>query len=159
VRLQVRARKPEGSSGKQNNFPVVSRICAYAVNREYHWGGKNETAVATFRNVACLPALLTLSVVLAACGGGAAGSILPVPLRAAHRSAFPSPLPPATPAQPRYFDSKPERTASATTTFDHVWVTVTKLALIPTAARSSRPEWGAGRSTHPRRKESGISDS
>jgi hypothetical protein len=72
--------------------------------------GKMKTAVATFRNVACLPALLALSVVLAACGGGGPVRILPVPLRAAHRSAFPRRCP-QLPARHnlRYFDGKPER--------------------------------------------------
>ncbi len=94
-----------------------------------------KTAVATFRNVSTLPALLALSVVLAACGGGGTGSN---PSGAASGTSVGISLAaaPSFPAGTTFAPStaSPSGTEKpATTTFDNVWVTVTKLALLPTA--------------------------
>ncbi len=90
--------------------------------------------ISTFRNVSCLVALLALSVALVGCGGGGAGTTgagpgdvsIGVSVTAA----------PSFPAGTTFAAStaSPSGTASpAATTFDHVWVTVTKIALLPTA--------------------------
>ena len=95
-----------------------------------------KTAVATFRNVSYLLVLLAVSVALAACGGG---GTISNPSGAASGSASVGISLAAAPSFPAgtTFDSStlsPSGAASpATTTFDNVWVTVTKLALIPTA--------------------------
>ncbi len=97
-------------------------------------------AIAKFRNVLCLPILLALSVALVACGGGGTGSnpagtstgtaSVGVSLTAA----------PGFPAGTTFATSTASAVgtlAPASTTFDHVWVTITKLALI----RATGPEF------------------
>ena len=92
-----------------------------------------------FQKTLCLPILLALSVALVACGGGSGSNpsgrssgSASVGVSLSASSGFPAGTTFAAST------ASPVGTAApATTTFDHVWVTITKLALI----RATGPEF------------------
>ncbi len=98
------------------------------------------TTIASFRNLSCWLTLFALSTVLAACGGGGGGSTssgtssgtASVGISMGASSAYPAGTTFGSSASTLSMPAPP-----ATTTFDNVWVTVTKLALIP----STGPEF------------------
>jgi hypothetical protein len=92
--------------------------------------------LAKVRHVLCLPILLAFSVALVACGGGGTGSNPSGNTTGAASVGVSLMAAPSFPAGTAFAPStaSPVGTAApATTTFDHVWVTITKLALIPSA--------------------------
>src|SRR5512146_164034 len=93
-----------------------------------------KTAVATFRNVSCLLALLAFSVTLAACGGGGTSSNPSGGASGSTAVGVSLASAPSFPAGTTFAASTSSPTGTsipATTTFDNVWVTVTKIAFIP----------------------------